>query len=370
MGNLIDYVKKELHRFDEKPFNAVDSLVLSQFIYIHFDDILADLQKHSKKIRIGDMLKAEYFERMLNDVRANVNNQQLLFAIAASPRFRDIIMQNYVNHSDVVQEKQFCAVTYVLDEQTCYVAYRGTDSTIVGWKEDFNMSFTMPVPSQVEAARYLLEIAKKQSGQLLTGGHSKGGNLAVYAAMKAPAAVKQRLAGVYSHDGPGFQREVFASSEYQDIAELIHKTIPQSSMVGMLLEYQDNYMIVKSNEFWFMQHDPFSWQINQGDFIYQKHLSDTARYTNATINQWLMSVTPAERERFIDTLYNVIKTTNAKTVNELGDNLMQDGKAMITALNDVDDETKKFVFQTIKELASLSFRNLMPPKRLANRKAV
>jgi len=222
----------------------------------------------------------------------------------------------------------------------------------------------MPVPSQVEAMRYLNEVGRKFKGKIIVGGHSKGGNLAVYATMYCQRDVNQRIIQVYCHDGPGFQEEIFQSETYLNIVARLHKTLPQSSTVGMLLEYQDNYSVVKSNEFWFMQHDPFSWQVAKDDFVYEEHITQAAKYTNTTINQWLQSATPDERELFIDTLYNVINKTHITRVDQFGDNIIQDSKTMINALNNVDDQTKKFVFQTLKDLAALSFKNLIKPIKI------
>ena len=360
MANIIDYVKEQLKDLNDLSFNQVDSLVLSQYAYIRFDEIFSD---NHKDYLIKDMLQAEHFNDMLKYVWAPDENKELLFAMAASPRFRNIKMSHYVNKLDDKTEKQFSAVTYHLNDDLIYLAFRGTDSTIVGWKEDFNMSFTMPVQAQTEALAYLRLMASTSKAKIMLGGHSKGGNLAVYAAMMADQEIKKRIISVYNHDGPGFQETVFSSDDYLAIADRIKKTIPQSSMVGMLLEFQDHYSIVKSKGFWFLQHDPFLWEVNEEDFLYQQHLSNAAKYTNKTINQWLTKATIKERELFIDTLYNVIKSTNAQTLSQLTDNIIQDGKNILGAISDVDEQTKKFVLQTIKDLASISFKNLLPNKK-------
>ena len=241
MSNIIDYAEKELNTLEKKAFNPIDSLVLAQFSYIHFDNVMKALKKEKTNIMIKDLFKAEYFDKMLSDVRDDVSNHKLLTALAANPRFRDMGISNYVNKLDSQLEKQFSATTFFIDADTAYVAFRGTDSTIVGWKEDFNMSFTMPVPSQDEAVRYLNAFGNDFKGKIIVGGHSKGGNLAVYATMYCQREINNRIIQVYCHDGPGFQEEVFHSDPYLNIASRLHKTLPQSSTVGMLLEYQDNY---------------------------------------------------------------------------------------------------------------------------------
>lgn len=368
MFNITNYAKDMMLCFDEYPFNAVDSLVLSQLSYLRIGRIFDKLKTIQDKVLIKDLYKAEHFEGMLYNVWSPEDNKELLLAVAASPRFRDIQIDDYINTVDETSEKQFSAMTFYLSSKLVYLAFRGTDATLIGWKEDFNMSFTMPVPSQDEALNYLNKVAVNEQLDIMLGGHSKGGNLAVYATMFAKDSIKKRIIAVYSHDGPGFSKEVINSQTYQSITHLINKTIPQSSFIGLLLENQNHYEVVKSGSFWFYQHDPFSWEIKDNDFIYVDKLTNAAKYTNKTINEWLNTATKEERELFIDTLYQVIKASDAKTIYDFKKDIIQEGKNILAAINDVDDKTKKFVMQTIKELVTLSLKNLVPtiPKKVIN----
>ena len=368
MFNITEYVNTCMLEFNDHPFSAVDSLVLSQFCYLRLDKIFTEIKTNQDKIYIKDLFRSEHFDSMLYNVWAPDDNKKLLIALAASPRFRDIMIDHYVNYIDEKSELQFSAITCFLPNDITYIAYRGTDATLIGWKEDFNMSFTMPVPAQEEALLYLEKISKDTFNNIILGGHSKGGNLAIYAGMFASEAIKQRLIGIYSHDGPGFNKDVINSQTYQSITHLINKTIPQSSFIGLLLENQNHYEVVKSASFWFYQHDPFSWEIKDNDFIYVDKLTNAAKYTNKTINDWLNTASTEERELFIETLYNVIKATEAKTIHDLGKDIIQAGKNVLAAINDVDDKTKKLVMQAIKELVGLSLKNLVPsiPKKGIN----
>ncbi len=364
MKNVIDYAENELARFSARPLNAVDSLVLSQLSYLRFENIVPGLTENAPPVRIGDLLKAELFPSLLHNVRDAQNNRRLLFALAASPRFRDIRLQYYVSRLDPAQEKQFSAVTCLLDGQkTAYIAYRGTDSTFVGWKEDFNMAFLSPIPAQEDGVRYLHAVAEKVPYAFLTGGHSKGGNLAVYAAMQCDPIVQDRITAVYSHDGPGFKEGVFESAAFLRIKDKIHKTLPQSSLIGMLLENQEQYAVVESSRYGIMQHDPFSWAVEDGDFLYAKKITGGAMYRNATLQQWLGGLTDEKRALFVDSLYQVLGAADAATVGELTEDWQKKAVAMLGAAKSIDAETKKFIAETVGALVKLSLKNLSPFKK-------
>lgn len=352
MNNIVTYAQTMFDTFDHTPMNEVDSLILSWFSYLHLpygDDW--------ESISLMDLYKAEFFDEMFLNVYEPESSKQLFAALVASPRFRNIRICGYVQHSDPEIEKQFAAVTIHLDSNHSYISFRGTDSTLLGWKEDFNMAFTYPVPAQREAAAYLMVAARHCCGKLYLGGHSKGGNLAVFAAATSEGSVKGRIEAVYSHDGPGFLESVLESEKYKSIEHLVHKTLPQSSTVGMLMEHQENFKIIKSSRFSFWQHDPFSWIIENQDFVHMDALKPDARYVDRTINTWMMSHTREERELFIDTLFGLIETTDAQTFYDLRVDWQKNFLTMLKAAKEVDPETKKFLVQTVKGLIALSFKN-------------
>ncbi|MEG1027152.1 MAG: DUF2974 domain-containing protein [Oscillospiraceae bacterium] len=353
MSNIIDYVSTQFATFQEKPFNTVDSLVLSQLSYIFFDNITKD----KKQISIGELLKAEHFKKMFERVLNPDETKKLLFSAVASPRFRDIKLCYYVNETDIKKEKQFSAVTYLLDKKTSYIAFRGTDQTFVGWKEDFNMAFISPVPSQIDALNYLNFIAKKIRGSFYIGGHSKGGNLAVYSSLMSSSKIKDRIIRIYSHDGPGFKENIFSCDEYKQIEHKIEKTLPQSSIIGMLLQNQENYTIVKSKNNGIMQHDPFSWIVEKGHFIYQSKIDAYTTNKNNALNQWINSLTDEKRERFVECLYHIIKAGNIEYISDMPKKWNSNIEAMLNAAKNLDEETKKFVYETIKQLVVMYIKS-------------
>lgn len=360
MKDIIEYAEKEMRGFAKKPFNCVDSLILSQFAYFQFDNLVPGLEKKAPSIRIGDLFKAEYFSSLLKDLLFIEKNRRLFFALAASPRFRDIKMNYYVNKLDYKSETQFSAITYFLPDRTCFVAYRGTDTSFIGWKEDFNMVYKSPIPSQEEGVEYLNAVAKKTSGSIRVGGHSKGGNIAVYSAMYCNSSARNRIIAVYSHDGPGFMEDVLKSSAFMEIKDRIYKIVPQSSIIGMLLQVQENYRVIESKNFGIMQHDPFSWVIENGDFKYTETVANSSLNVNYTINQWLNGISDEKRELFIDTLYSVINSTNAKSISDFSEIHVRDLASILKAFRSIDKETRKFVVQTLRELVVLYVKNLNP----------
>lgn len=318
MGNIIDYVKEEMRKADEKPFSEVDSLVLCQFSYLLFDGIVPGFEQECGKTTVKDLYKAEFFSTIFPDNGSRKENQQLLLAMAASPRFRDMALCHYVNETDVAAEKQFAAITIAVDEDTKYVAFRGTDSTLVGWKEDFNMAYITPVPAQQTAKEYVEKTADQWQGKLWLGGHSKGGNLAVYAGIHVDEKVRGQIERIYSHDGPGMNEQIIAYSYYQEMAGRIWKTIPGFSVIGMLLGQQEKSKVIKSDGVGILQHNPFNWLVEQGEFVPLPGLNKTAELLDQKIDNWVSGMTTEEREEFVNKLFSVI--SEAENLNGIGEN--------------------------------------------------
>ena len=180
--SIIEYAQTQMKTFDMLPFGPVDSLVLSQLAYMHLGDIVPSVEYDNPPVRIADLYKAEFFDNILNDVRDAKSNKKLLDALCCSPRYRDIKINYFIDNIDEELEKQFCAMTFILPDGRIYVAFRGTDSTIVGWTEDFNMFFRSVIPGHISAVHYIQTVADRLAGPIYVGGHSKGGNLAVFGA--------------------------------------------------------------------------------------------------------------------------------------------------------------------------------------------
>lgn len=353
---MITYAETMLESFEVRPFGSVDSLILAWVSYMHFPETMEGLRNWNG-VSIKELLRAECFGEMFADLWNPDGNRQLLYALAANPRFRDISVCGYVEQLDKEREKQFSAVTFKIRPGLTYVAFRGTDATLVGWKEDFNMAFQCPVPSQEAAAEYLNEAADRTQGVLLLGGHSKGGNLSVYSAAKCAPGIRSRIRKIYSHDGPGFQEDVLKSEEFQNMLPRVEKTIPQSSLVGMLLENQEDFLVVKSSSVSLWQHDPFSWNVEDGQFQIMSELTAGAKLRDTTLNEWIRQLSKEERERFVDALFEIIDVNGIDTVSEFGSKWKQNLPAAFQKVSQLDGETREFVFSALRKLAALGVKN-------------
>ena len=357
MKNIISYTWENLKTFDQMPFHSVDSLILSSASYIHFPDEMPQLTGWDG-IRLQSLYRTEYFEEMFQNIPLTADTKELFFALAASPRFRDIRVMGYTEQFDPATEKQFSAMTFQIAPNFYYVAFRGTDSTFIGWKEDFNMAFQSPVPSQKEAVRYLEKAAIHCPGMIYTGGHSKGGNLAVYAAAMCRKQVQKRVLRIFSHDGPGFLESTLKSPEFLQISSRIEKTLPQSSVIGMLLEHREEFSIVKSSGLGLLQHDQYTWEIQDGDFVYIDHLTRNARFTDKTLSDWLNQISNEDRERFVDALYHVLNANHLTSLDDFRADWQSAIPAAFHAMSQLDGETKKFILHTLRKLASMGIKNV------------
>jgi hypothetical protein len=219
---------------------------------------------------------------------------------------------------DPKTELQFSAVTFLLGNGTAVVTYRGTDDTLVGWKEDMNMCFLPVVPAQLKAVEYLHTVAKTHKGKIILAGHSKGGNLAVYAAVQCDPDIRERITAIYSNDGPGFGKNILDDPDYQQIRPLICNLVPHSSVVGMLLEHDENFTVVKSRQkSGLLQHNGLSWEILGNSFVHLKDVTPESRKLDRTVNQWIRDMTPEQREEFAEAVYQLFSVDGAQTLTDL-----------------------------------------------------
>lgn len=348
---IITYVKKYGdYTFRERPINDVDSLVLCQFCYLKFDGLVPLVTENRKSISFQGLAQHKDFDRLFADERYEKDNRALFEAMLNSRRFRNMKMNCYINIVEEEWETQFSAITFLLEDGTMYVAYRGTDESIVGWKEDFNMAFQSPVPGQVYAKKYLNMVTGRLHNGFYVGGHSKGGNLAVYAAMNCAAHVQERIIKVYSMDGPGFRKEVLEQCRYDEIADRIVKILPHSSLVGMLFETSPRYKVVESKSFGLLQHNPFTWLVEEDDFLYAEDIYAARRLADESLNEWVLSMDEEKRKLFVDTLYQVISASEAENLIDFAADWKKSMSGIFAALKEVDEETKQVLKKVVREL--------------------
>lgn len=354
MGNLFEYLswRGDLS-LNTVPVTPVDALIFSSLSYLNFEGIVPQDMKNPIPLHVA----ADAF-LSLADAQDRVrvkSDLQLLRAAADAPRLRNTRLAFYRSTFIAEEETQFAAMAFLLDDGTAFLAFRGTDYSLVGWKEDFNMSFQDSVPAQREAAAYVTELATNYPVLLRLGGHSKGGNLAVYAAAKVTPNIQKRILNIYNLDGPGFTETMMNDAGYLAIVPKIQTYIPESSIIGMLLEQRDEYRVIKSRQVGLLQHEPYSWEIRAGDFEYAEEISRGNRFADEAIANWIRDMTPAEREAFVDATYQLLSAGGASNVGELlhPKNVL----AFFKALN-TNEETRKLLTGEFIEFLKAAYASL------------
>lgn len=350
MANLFDYLEwRGDLTFAQATFNSVDNLILSCLAYVVLDGLVSGFDCE-EPATVDET--ARLFVQLPESVKKlrDHNDEKLLEKMGQSRRFGKLPLLYHVDLMDCAAEKQFAAITIALEDGSHYVAYRGTDLSVTGWKEDFNMTFRSGVPAQLEAVHYLQQVAQKTEGPLYVGGHSKGGNLAIYAAAFVDDAVQQRIVAVYNNDGPGFLEDVITHTGYQAVYARIRTYIPQTSLFGMMLEHAEPFMIIKSSGHFVMQHDPYSWNVLGPDFVYLEQVTASGRFLDATIRGWLAGLTVEQRERFVDALFDILHTGEAATLQDLARIWLTNTGDVWKTLRDVDDETAEMIRRTLRLL--------------------
>lgn len=406
MNDVLAYLQNQLASFDEVPFNAVDSALLAQFCMVRGEGImpqvysgeasetasskaregcgplselrglLGRLRRHASEraaepsaaaerdraevaqdakapvapVRFVDLMRAELFPTMFSGMHAAQMKQQL-FWMAASPRFRDVLIYDHAAAFDEVRDLQFAATTYVCPGRFAYVGFRGTDTTLTGWREDFNMAYQAPVEAQALAARYLAAVAAdpRLPETLMVGGHSKGGNLAEYAALTATPEVQGRIARLYNHDGPGFKAGLFTAADYAPLAGRMTKQVPADSMVGILMESFMPVEVVQAIGRGFEQHSVFRWVVEgaegesgrgdaegardagevrdaetarnvsgaSGAFAVLPGLPERTQRRAEALDRWLASLDSSEREAMVNALFAALKAAGITDASQL-----------------------------------------------------
>lgn len=351
MGTILDYLREYGdYSFEEKPFSDVDSLVISQLSYLKFDGIVPGPGEGRGPVSLPEIAAHADYDHLYADERYRKDNTALFLGVLKSRRFGQMRMWNYVNQIEPEQESQFSAVVCGLTEEIVYVVFRGTDENIVGWKEDLNLAFSEPVPGQKRSTAYLEEAAQTIPGRFFVGGHSKGGNFAVYASMHCEPQVRERIAAIYDHDGPGFRPEVRAQGAWQEIEDRIHKTVPRSSLVGMLLYTEGNYQVVESKTIGLAQHNPYTWLVKEDAFRIVDEIRPGRKFMDQTLNEWILSLDQAQMHIFVDTLYRVVQASETDNLIDFTAHWFQSVQKIGKAIGEVDEETAEVVMKIMRAL--------------------
>ncbi|MDO4315332.1 MAG: DUF2974 domain-containing protein [Oscillospiraceae bacterium] len=346
MANLLDYLdwRGDL-TLAQSPFNEVDNLILAELSFVDFKDIVpAPGEGESVELRqAADAFFARFPAGEKIDMGVLVPGAipDMLRKMAMSRRFGDMRLNCFVDWLDVGKSEQFAALAVETGDGGVYLSFRGTDDTLAGWKEDFELACMPEVPAQKKAVEYVKHAARQFPRlKLRLGGHSKGGNLAVYAAVFCPAAVQRRIIDVWSNDGPGFHDAILDLPEHRRVEERIHSIVPKSSIVGMLLEHEETYMVVDSDQKGFLQHDGFSWQVLGPRFVTLRQVTPQAHLCDQALRELVHAMPVEEREKFVTALFDVLTASGAVTLTDLKADSFKAAGAMVKAMKDLNKETR------------------------------
>lgn len=355
MANMMDYLdwRGDLSMKTDG-FNDVDNLLLAQLIYVDFGEIVPGPQTGES---IGLAEASERFwqtheeKEILEKVSMTKSAPFVMRKMAKTKRFADIRLSYYINDISDEEQSQFSVMCVSLEDDSIYVSYSGTDDTIVGWRENFNMGFLAETPGQLKSVSYLNGIAERFTGKdIRVGGHSKGGNLAVYASVNCKSAIRERIVSVYSNDGPGFKREMVESEEFQQMLPRIRNILPESSIVGMLLEHRGDYEVVKSTERGVQQHDAMSWEVLGTSLVHARDVASESILLDETMKNWIDQLNPEERREIVETVFDMLEEAQIYTVDDLYHCTWKQLQEIMKAKSRLPEETQQLFAKALKLL--------------------
>jgi uncharacterized membrane protein HdeD (DUF308 family) len=353
MGNIMSYIRwRGDIKLSQKPFNEVDNLVLSMLSYIDFTGVVPGagengfvLLEEACRLITKKQCNKGYKIHSLTEVPSEFFQET-----AYSKRFRNCKLSHYQDTLDKELQTQFAAMHIELEDGTVYIAFRGTDESILGWREDFTMSYET-IPAQLHAVKYL-EQTLTSVGKYRLGGHSKGGNLAVYSAMMCTIWAKDQIIEIYNNDGPGLSSEMLFMQQYEVIQDRIKRYIPSFCVIGMLFEHRCSYKIIKSSADGIMQHNGMSWEVEGDHFLVEDDLRDECKIINTIFDTWLEDVNTEQRRIFTNNFFDALEAGGAKNIDELSKGGIGGFEAVLTAMVTAEKDSKVVIGKLLKSCAA------------------
>ena len=361
MKNMLDYIKEFGHvSFEERAFSEIDALVLTELEYLPLEKVIPSDENGENFVTVKEI--AEYMKEHKkqlfdeNPMMMTPERHEVSQIIADAPRFQSMKFFGVVSEWDKDTTKQFAAITVEVEPGVRLVIFRGTDDTLIGWKEDFLMTYSPLVAAQTDAKEYLAKQASLWDGDLMVSGHSKGGNLALYAAATQEEDVQLRIVDIFCFDSPGLYRSVLETKGYQNIVPLAMRYIPQDALVGLMLESEVPYVIVKSDAVGAMQHSAMTWGIEDGQFIKVDKLTKNSLLNDQTFKKWTESVSDEELELFWNVFFELLFTVGIETVNDVYGQFMHYVQEFLKAAGEMDEEKRELLTRVALLLVSNRFQ--------------
>lgn len=354
MANMIDYIKwRGDLSFSVSPFNEVDSLIFTQLMYLDFQGIVGSVDSRWT-VSLGEAAR-QYFQKNSRKVIEQLplvarDSAYILREMIRCERFRGCGLSQYVREVNHKEEYQFSAMKIAVPDKSCYLAFGGTDNSLAGWKENFNMSYLKSTPGQRMAVEYVERMISATSRPVRLGGHSKGGNLAIYAAIKSKRAVQSRMLEVYNFDGPGFTKEMIGAGEYDMVLRKIRTILPQFSIIGVLLEREECFEIVDSTETGLMQHRAISWMVEGTGLVRVQGLSEQSIFWEGTFKRWIASLNSRERQQMVNAAFLVFENANITDTDQLKNITLRRLLTLLRAMDRLKEREREALYEAFKKL--------------------
>lgn len=365
MGTINSYLEEYGgYNFIEKPLCEIDGLILAHLSYYVYDNIVPGVEE--KKTAVSTEYIKEHMDEknFLSVTWEEELNRELFYKILETRRFRSMKVNFYVNEMDKERELQFSAITFLLGNGDVYLSFRGTDDALIGWKEDFRMAYRTPVEAQKRSAEYvelvMRRLCRKKNARFYLGGHSKGGNLAAYAAMCCEKKRKHKIGKVFDFDGPGFRPDFMETLDYESVKEKIVKFVPKESFIGMLMQDEEEnsvkYILIESTKIGVLQHIPLSWCVEDDHFVRAENNVPERKALYDRMNQWIYGLGRDNVGVFLDNLFRVVDLTEAETLTDLRTptpELLKKMKLVRNAFRELDEDTKSILWEMTIMVAEL-----------------
>lgn len=309
MPTIFDYLKaNQYDSFYDKEFTVLDALALTELAYLPFEDLVPaeiSVQNYISLQHLAEQFEEKFQGKYPPLGMVNAHRLKLLSYLSSFKRYKHIRALGFANDVSLDSQKQFAAITYQIRPKEYLVVFRGTDDSIIGWKEDFHLTYMKEIPAQLAARDYLKEVLDKLDGKVWLAGHSKGGNLATYAACHVETSIQDRVQKVYSFDAPGLHSSIRNSDNFKAIEGKILSIIPENSIVGMMLETPETDLVVKSKTFGLLQHLMVSWEIEGDQFKVVPKVTEDSIQVDQTLKTWTANLSEEELRDFFDLFFGL-----------------------------------------------------------------
>lgn len=353
MAHMEEYIKKYGgYAFSEKPFNEVDNLIFSQLVYVDYGGIVGGFESEFQ-MTLAEASAVFWSLHSAQELEEEISIEKkaayLLRACAATKRFGTALLSRYVNNVNTKIDKQFSAVNFFLDDDTVLIAFRGTDTSLTGVKESAMLSYMFPVPAQIEALYYFQETASLARRKVRVCGHSKGGNLAVFAAVSCSNSLKKQILAVYENDAPGFPRQMIERYDYLEMKNRIFSFLPERSIIGCLLEHSSETKIVRSENEGLKQHQASSWVVQDDHFEYADGRDAVSLFAEKYIKLLMADVGPQNMEALFETLFDFFEESGVTDYDSLKQLDLSGFLRALSSIKGITESERRLLEQTAKQ---------------------